>query len=430
MQQSKLNVRGTQVDGGATSGPDRSGEPPRIVLYFVAYPQRMAGASRSLFELVTNLPPEIVPLVVVAGEGRVAQAYRDAGVPCLVLEPSGLLNEFGKRAVTASLPSKLRAGLVDLPRYTLRLAEVIRARGVHLIHANGPREAVLIAAAARLTGRPLVTHVRGELPFGKWMRRFIGRAGDRIITVSDAVRWSLSAHAQAKATTVYNGIRAIEPSERRIAWLEELRGRGVLVVGCFASIVPFKGHHHLIRAAALLNARGWRDRVLFLCVGDLVEEHREYAQWLWRLCDSLGVDNLCLTGWQDDPFAFYRYVDLSVLPSVSQERLQMNGAEVEVLGNEGFPRTHLEAMCLGIPVVGTAIAGVPEQVADGITGRVVPPGDPVSLADAIEEILRSAEMREEMGQNARTRVARLFSTEVYVQGVVSTYRDLTPAVRS
>ena len=68
------------------------------------------------------------------------------------------------------------------------------------------------------------------------------------------------------------------------------------------------------------------------------------------------------------------------------------------------------------------IAGVREQVEDGVTGFVVPPGDPQALADALEELLADPELRTHMGLAGRERVQRLFSTDAYVSRVVQVYQ--------
>jgi glycosyltransferase involved in cell wall biosynthesis len=409
------------------AGPaPETGAAPRRVLFFIAYPQRMAGANRSLFELVTNLPPEVEPHVLVVGEGEVVDLYRRAGIPCVILSPGdGALAGFGKVLLKTSRLQRARIALAELLPYTLRLRRHIREGGFDLVHVNDPRGALLAAPAARLAGRPVVAHLRGEFPFGPAVRAVFERAGARIVAVSEGARRTLSPAGQRRAVTVYNGIRPLPHPAGRLPWLAGLRERGVVVVGCFASVVPFKGQHHLLRAAALLRERGLGgDRVAFVSVGDLVREHGAYHDWLRQLTAELGVDNVTFAGWQDDPFPFYAHVDVSVLPSVSRERLVLGGREVEVRGNEGFPRTHLEAMQMGIPVVGTAIAGVPEQVADGETGFVVPPADPAALADALERLVRSAELRASMGRAGRERVERLFSTPAYVRGVMDVYREV------
>jgi glycosyltransferase involved in cell wall biosynthesis len=286
---------------------------------------------------------------------------------------------------------------------------------------NEPRAALLAVPAARLAGVPVVAHLRGEMPLRR-LGRFLYEAGaDRIITVSDGVRDTLSAGGRRKAVTVYNGTRVPPTGQTPPAWPAGLRAGGKLVVCCFASVAPFKGHHHLVRAVAELNRRGWRDRAVFLAVGDFPEGSAEYHAWLWELCRETGVDNLTFTGWQADPFPFYQLADVTVLPSVSHERLQLPGRAMEVRGTEGFPRTHLEAMALGIPVVGTRIAGVPEQVVDDVTGLLVPPSDPAALAGALERLLDSEPLRRRLGSAARERALERFSTAAYVAGVCREY---------
>ena len=408
--------------GGAVTGGGRRGE--RRVLYYLCYPQRMAGANRSQFHLVTHLPPEVRPLVVLSGEGAVAEAYREAGIEVRILPLEGLIGSYGKEFFRASRVRRLRAAATELLPYGFRLRALIREFGAHLVHANDPRAALLAAPGAWLAGVPLVAHLRGEFVGDGTLRAVYERASRRIVCVSDGARATLGPRGRAKAVTVYNGIGAVPPPARRLPGLEAERAAGRVVVGCFASVVPFKGHHHLVRAAALLNERGWRDRVRFVCVGDLMPEYAAYQEWVRRLAAELGVDNVTFTGWQDDPFSFYSACDLSVLPSVSTERLEIDGEVTMVQGNEGFPRTHLEAMSLGIPVVGTRIAGVPEQVEDGVSGLLADPADPAGLARALEALLASPERRRTMGEAARERVRRLFSTEAYVEGVMRVYDEV------
>jgi glycosyltransferase involved in cell wall biosynthesis len=394
------------------------------VLYFIAYPQRMAGANRSLFELVTNLPTGIEPVVAATEKGRAVDAYREAGIETRVIEPGASLRQYGKAALKWSWLEKGRVVLSELLPYTLRLYKLMREYEITLVHANDPRGTFLVGAAARLTGRPLVSHLRGEVPFGGALKRFYEAFPTRFVAVSESTKRHLRPPARARSTVVYNGMRDISGRGDSIPWLESLHREEVCVGGCFASVTPFKGHHHLVRAVAALNRRGWGEQAAFVCFGDLETEPPDYACWVRALKQELGVHNLTFAGWQDDPFSFYQSVDFTVLPSFSEERLEMNGRIVAVQGNEGFPRTHLEAMCFGLPIVGTDIAGVREQVEHGTNGLVVPPSDPEALADALERMLSNAQERERMGRAGRERVLNRFSTSAYVEGVTDVYREL------
>lgn len=394
------------------------------VLYVVGYPQRMAGAARSLLELVRNLPAQVEPHVLVMGKGEVADAYRAAGLRCTVMTPPGALGAFGRTLMRTSPVQRVAIMLRELLPLSRRVHRLIREERIDVVHANEARAALLVGLATRLSRRPLVVHLRGEMSLGRLGRWVVEELPDRIVAVSEGARQTLSSRGRRKAATVYNGTQVPQAGGAPPAWPASLRQDGGLVVCCFASVVPFKGLHHLVRAIAELNARGWRERAVFFAIGDFPDGYREYQAWLGDLMRELGVDNLTFAGWQADPFRFYRAADVTVLPSVSSEVLELPGQTLQVRGHEGFPRTHLEAMALGIPVVGTRIAGVPEQVVDGETGLLVPPGDPDALAGALERLLGSAPLRRRMGEAGRARALEQFSTAACVEGMIREYRRL------
>ena len=399
----------------------------RVVVYYIAYPQRMAGANRSLFELVTNLPKPFQPVVLSVREGRVTRAYREAGIEVVVAEPGPRLSEFGKAALGWTEATKVDVFVRELLPYTGRLRRVLKALRPAIVHTNDPRGTMLIGLAAKSLGLPVVGHLRGEIPFGGVLARAYEAIPNRFVAVSEATRAELSPPARTRATAVYNGTRDVSDRGQPVAWMNHLRDQGVVVASVFASVVPFKGLHHMIRAVAELNRRGVGERLAVVCVGDLDSEPRAYVDWVRGLLHDHGVYNVTFAGWQDDPFSFYRSSDVSVLPSVSDETLQYAQTLMRVRGNEGFPRTHLEAMCFGLPIVGTDIAGVREQVVDGETGFVVPPSDPVALADALERLVQDPGLRRRLGEQGRERVLDRFSTDAYVKGVVRVYEALTGA---
>jgi glycosyltransferase involved in cell wall biosynthesis len=405
-----------------------SDEPaPLRVLHFISYPFRMAGANRSLFELISNYPPSVQPTVVIAAEGPVVDFYRRAGIPVEVQAVGKRLSRVGGAALRWSPLGIAQAVCLELAPLWARLAKMVRDKRIDLVHANDARGTLMIGPVARLLGRPLVAHMRGERSFDGPAWEAYERLPHRIVTVSRSIQDRLGATGRKKAVAIYNGTRDVAgqrtPSAKAPENGQEKQG-GDLTVAAFASVVPFKGCHHLMDALALLNARGWRDKITVLWIGDAPPEHRRYQDWLERKRLALGLENFRLLGWQPDPFPYYRSVDLTVLPSVSEERLQLDDGSIEVRGAEGLPRTHLEAMCHALPVVGTRIAGVPELVADGETGFVVPPSDPAALADAIERLARDPALRRRLGGAGRERILTQFSTATYVERMVALYQEL------
>ena len=88
----------------------------------------------------------------------------------------------------------------------------------------------------------------------------------------------------------------------------------------------------------------------------------------------------------------------------------MREADVFVLPSfaEGVPVVLMEALASGVPVVATRVAGVGELVEDGVSGYLVPPGDPVSLADRLGKLIEDPALRSRFGAEGRAKVEEEF----------------------
>ena len=147
---------------------------------------------------------------------------------------------------------------------------------------------------------------------------------------------------------------------------------------------PKKGFDILIRAIGLLRARGLD------VVCDIAGEGEERAH-LERLIAELDLGAaVSLTGWTADISTFLATGDLFAFPS----------------HQEGFPLTLLEAMAVALPVVASAIDGPIEMVADGETGRLVPPDDPAAFAQALADLIARPDLARTLGERAREAVLR------------------------
>jgi colanic acid/amylovoran biosynthesis glycosyltransferase len=174
----------------------------------------------------------------------------------------------------------------------------------------------------------------------------------------------------------------------------QVRGGSFRIV-CVASLEEVKGHSHLIDACALLREWG----VDFLC--DLVGEgplRGRIEQQIARL--GLG-DVVRAPGGKPRPeiIRMLHCADVAVLASqVTKEGKR-----------EGIPVALMEAMATGLPVVASAISGIPELVDDSRTGILVQPGDSAGLADALHRLARDGDLRRRMGEAGRRRVAEQFN---------------------
>ena len=166
------------------------------------------------------------------------------------------------------------------------------------------------------------------------------------------------------------------------------------VVLAVARLVEKKGLDTLVRACAHLRDRN-RD---FRChiVGD--GELRESLGALIRQLKLEGKVVLEGSLEQTEVLAWYRRATVMALPCV----VTLNG------DRDGIPNVLIEAAACGVPLVSTPVSGIPELVEDGVSGLLVPPHEPVELANALQEMLRSPVLREKLRVNARARVVKAF----------------------
>lgn len=392
-------------------------------LFFVDVPHRIAGAQRSLLAALGALPAQGVdPLVVFPGEGLCVDAYRAAGLDVRVLPAPASLLTFGKKLLALGPVGRAAVLARDVIPYSVSLRALARREGADVLHFNTARGILAGGLAAKLARRPAVLHVRGAVAIEGMYWRAAQMLADRIVLVARALEGDVDARYRDRCRVVYNGV-VVQPARDTAAARASLGLDGERpVFVSLSSPVPFKGLHHLVDAAAILAARGVRAD--WLLAGSSDDER--YGSFLAARIASHGLgDDVKLLGYVADPMKLLAAADALVLPSVEREPLVYPGGEtVDVRGNEGLPRSVLEAMAIGVPVVATRVAGVAEQVDDGATGLIVPPGDPAALAGALERVARDAGWRREAGARARDRVAERFSVEASAAGLSSVLKEV------
>jgi glycosyltransferase involved in cell wall biosynthesis len=385
---------------------------PRRVLYVHHNPD-LYGSSRSLLRLVSGLDPErFVATAVLPAEGAVPERLRAMGVEVLiepglaVVERSGLRPPLGPPLFALRLLGSAR-----------RLRRLVRKAAADVVHAN---TGVVVASgpAARSAGVPHVWHVRdwfGEFPL-LWAlhRRLMRATSQAIIAVSEGAAAQFPDRRGLEV--IHNGL---PPDEYRAdpdlgQRFREGRGLGEeLVIGCVGRVkLGRKGQEVLVRALAALRGAGARPRLLL--VGAPFRGNERHLEDLQQLVSSLGLQAATLfTGELEDPRPAYAAMDVFVLPSGEPEP---------------FAGVVLEAMSMELPVVATATGGSPEQVEEGVTGHLVPPGDPRALAAALAPLLGDAGRRRAMGRAGRERLLREFPLSATVRAIQAVYaRVSSPA---
>jgi glycosyltransferase involved in cell wall biosynthesis len=250
------------------------------------------------------------------------------------------------------------------------------ASGFDVAYLNGTVPARLLPALVRMRARR-VLHVHDMVTR---VPRFWSLA-DVVLADSGAVAARLSG---LQASVVYGPVD-LDPPAVTSPWAS-----GAPVVGFVGRIEPRKGPLDLVRAAPLIRAGEPGARVVI--VGD--DPYGADPSYTQSVLASEDVERL---PWCAEAPGLMRHLDVLVLPSYE----------------EPFGTVLAEAMAVGTPVVATRVDGLPEVVQDGVTGRLVAPGDPPGLAAAVLEVLSR---RSEMGAAAAASASR-FGVEAYVDRV-------------
>jgi glycosyltransferase involved in cell wall biosynthesis len=187
----------------------------------------------------------------------------------------------------------------------------------------------------------------------------------------------------------------------------------ILSVGRF---VPKKGFAGLLRALHKLRQDGWNFYCYIIGGGPLQNE-------LEALQRHLGLDDcveLKRQMSQNELLHYYRQADLFAL-----------ACEVQSDGDrDGIPNVLVEAMAMGIPVVSTAISGIPELVENSISGLLVPEKDVAALADAMKTLLGQPEVARRLGLAGRDKVERDFDAKRNVEQIRALLRNALAAAPS
>jgi glycosyltransferase involved in cell wall biosynthesis len=289
-----------------------------------------------------------------------------------------------------------------------RMSRVIKQLRPDVVHAHDPHgvatAALALSMSTALAKPPLVASRRVDFHLrNSSLSRWKYRQVDCFVCASEAIRRMLVADGvpDARAVTVHEGIDVDRAAAAPPANLhEELwLPHHAPVVGNVAALVPHKGQRHLVEAAALVVRQVPDARFVIAGEGELrpalerqIREHRLEKHVL-------------LAGFRPDVLSVHQAFDVFVMSSVT----------------EGLGTSLLDAMACAKPVVATGAGGIPEVVADGETGFLVPPRDHGAMADAIVRLLKDPALRVRLGEAGLARVKERFSAERMVRDTLRVY---------
>ena len=327
----------------------------------------------------------------------------------LVADPQGEL--FRRMSEGLDLVPLTTRNEIDLAA-AWRLSRVLKQLRPDVVHAHDPRAVAMAATALSIAAprpRPaLVASRRIEYPVGRnsfssWKYAQV----DCFLAISRAVKDRLIAdHIPAsKIEVVHEGVDV-----ERIVALPNGNLHAALylpthspIVGTVGALVAQKAHHTLIDTAAIVVKQVSDVRFVILGEGELRPQLEKQIKHLHL------ERHVFLAGFRADVLELLKDVDVFALSST----------------HEGMCTSLVDAMAAEKPAVATSVGGVPEVLADGESGYLVPARDAEALAVRIVQLLKDPGLRRRMGSAALERARRLFTVERMVQETAAAYERVT-----
>ncbi len=381
-------------------------------VYYIIGGLSIGGTERHLSLILPELKRRgITPRVCVLDvQGPMARPIRDAGIE--IDDWSKFLGRFSVRRV------RLLEPLISLA-LVLRLSLAMRRLKPDVCHAFLPKACILGGLAARLARhRCFVASRRSQNTylarhrFGGGVEKFLMRGAAAVLGNSRAVVAELAADGVPKQRLgmIHNGseLRPLPHAQDRA---EARRREGIaaddLVLMTVANLLPYKGHRDLIESIAGIChdlPRPWR----LILVG---WDNGIRASLEARAAEAGIAEHIHFVQDRCDLDSFYQAADIAILPS----------------HEEGFPNAVIEAMGAGLPVIATNVGGIPDAIAHGRTGLIVPPHQPEALGAAILELARDPVRRGEFGRLGRQKIEAEFSLPLCADRYVRLYQGLSAA---
>jgi glycosyltransferase involved in cell wall biosynthesis len=297
-------------------------------------------------------------------------------------------------------------------RCILYLYRILSSAHFDLVHTHGYFADIIAAPVCKILRIPQVATCHGFISNDKNLKiynkldKFMLRFYHRIIAVSAEIKSDLILNGidESKIIVIQNAIQSFlgkeEFDDRRIEKRQFLSVReNEFAIGYVGRLSEEKGVNYLVEAGYALKEKTQKFKIIIIGDGPKRKE-------LEDLTRSKGLeDKVVFTGFQSDVEEWLPALDVFVLPSLT----------------EGTPMALLEAMSLGIPVIASAVGGVPSVVENGINGLLVDPGNYRGLCEKIISIMKNQALREEMAIEGVNVIRKRFDVQEWCHKIERLY---------
>jgi glycosyltransferase involved in cell wall biosynthesis len=383
-----------------------------LCLFIIDKDPSLTGAPRTVLNLLSGLHEHgFQPVLVTQRESPLTKRLRKRGIAVEVLPLPPILDVFDEGAFEYSWIEKTKA-LAAVLMYNREIMRLADKHNIDCIWARQIKGVLLTGFAARYMRRPLVwdigvekestglvylLHTLGLLLVSKVVTQ--ARIQPQVIFGERREQWF-----ESKFEAINPGI----DDERRFKIEEaheERQSSGTIEIITVGSVHPRKNQKMLLEGIPKIIEQ--HDQVRIRIVGPFRD--KEYASNLQCFVENKGLSgHVDFLGWRDDVPALLGESDIFVLCSRA----------------EGVPQVIREAMYARLPVVATAVGGVPETIQNGKTGFLVQPGGREQMKKYLLTLVNSEEKRRNMGQHAFRLARERFSKETWISSYEDMLRDL------
>lgn len=386
----------------------------RELVLLVHQSSDMYGSDKVLFMLARGLLTQsrFHPVVVLPMAGPLFDALTESGVEVHVGEVAKVSRAIFTLTGAVHLVRSLRRSIRVLDR-------IVAGRSVAVVHSN--TLAVLAGAGWSVARRKRhLWHVHEILVSPKLVAksfpRLVSWASHRVMSNSKATeKWLLSEQPQLgpRSVVVCNGLpEVLRPKALAVQRFRQCVGASDkdVVVTLVGRINRMKGHQVLLDAAAALKVRADLPKIVFVIVGGPAPGLEKLPDQLKVRATEAGLaDRVHFLPFEDDVWPVWFGSDIAVVPSIEPE---------------SFGMVAIEAMAAGVPVVASGHGGILDIVCPERTGLLVPPGDALSLADALARLAGDSGLRKEMGRAGAERQRQSFSVESQISRTIGVYEEM------
>lgn len=382
----------------------RNGGPGKVLLHFLRYTNKA-----DLVCSVHLMRPDVLS-VLYASEAVAEQISYDANLVENPIQP--LTRPMERHDFDAPFWLKAIRGAVNIPRAiagVVALGWRVRRNHYDLLYCNGLYAVLVGGLLARLGGIAVLWHLhdtslpRALDPLFRWMAR-----SDRvqlIVCVSQASARMVS-FAADKTVIALNPVDLVEFDAAKtvpvlrdeLSWPQD-----AIIFGSHGRVVARKGYMTMIHAARLALDQAPPElakKMRFVVVGDTPADHPgDHMSDCKALVKTLGMTGqFAFIGYRPDVRPYVCAYDICIVPSIFAEP---------------FGLTVVEAFAYGVPVIASAVGGIPEIVTAGVTGVLVPAQDPQALAEAMLTYASDPALRQQHGKAGQDYVTHYHDARAY-----------------